>query len=108
MGSGAWWPNESWSASSSLVACIAPVCAWPAALWYRTVPRTYCATLVHDYTTYHAVLVIEGSPFKLMLIALSLYCWRQWTRAPAAEARLWTFEKKAYGCFGLYLSPSMQ
>ena len=58
-------------------------------------------TLLHDYTTYHAVLVIEGTMFVLLLIVLSVYFWRRFKRTQKAENHTWTFEKKAYFCFGL-------
>jgi uncharacterized membrane protein YidH (DUF202 family) len=58
-------------------------------------------TLLHDYTQYHVVFLIEGGIFTLLLIVLSLYSWQQFKRAPKAETRNWTFEKKTYFCFGL-------
>jgi hypothetical protein len=58
-------------------------------------------TLLHDYTTYHAVLVVEGGMFALLLIGLSLYCWRRFKRTRKAERRTWTFERKTYVSFGL-------
>ncbi len=58
-------------------------------------------TLLHDYIRYHAVLVIEGGIFALLLIVLSVYFWRQFKRMRKAETRNWTFEEKAYFCFGL-------
>lgn len=58
-------------------------------------------TLLHDYTMYHAVLVIEGGIFTLLLIALSVYFWRQFERTQKTVTRTWLFEKKAYFCFGL-------
>ncbi len=58
-------------------------------------------TLLHDYIKYHAVLVIEGGIFALLLIVLSMYFWRRFKRTQKAETRNWTFEKKAYFCFGL-------
>lgn len=58
-------------------------------------------TLLHDYIKFHAVLVIEGGIFALLLIVLSMYFWQQFKRTRKAETRNWTFEKKAYFCFGL-------
>ena len=58
-------------------------------------------TLLHDYTTYHVVLVIEGGLFALLLIVLSVSFWRRFQRTQKAETHSWTFEKKAYFCFGL-------
>lgn len=57
--------------------------------------------LMHDYIKYHAVLVIEGGIFAFLLIVLSVYFWRRFKRIRKAETRNWTFEKKAYFCFGL-------
>jgi hypothetical protein len=59
------------------------------------------ATLVHDYATYHAVLVVEGGMFALLLIGLSVHCWRRFKRLHTAERRTWTFERKTYVSFGL-------
>lgn len=58
-------------------------------------------TLLHDYIEYHVVLVIEGSIFALLLIVLGVYFWRRFKRTRKAETCNWTFEKKAYFCFGL-------
>ena len=58
-------------------------------------------TLLHDYTTYHVVLVIEGGMFALLLLVLSVYFWRRFQRTQKAETHPWTFEKKACFCFGL-------
>ena len=58
-------------------------------------------TLLHDYTTYHAVLFIEGGIFMLILMALSIYFWQQFGRMPKTTTHNWTFEKKAYFSFGL-------
>jgi predicted transporter len=58
-------------------------------------------TLLHDYIKYHAVLVIEGGIFALLLIVLGVYFWRRFKRTRRAETYNWTFEKKAYFCFGL-------
>lgn len=58
-------------------------------------------TLLQDYTTYHAVLVIEGGMFALLLMALSMSFWRRFQGTQKAETHTWTFEKKAYFCFGL-------
>jgi hypothetical protein len=58
-------------------------------------------TLLHDYIKYHAVLVIEGGIFALLLIVLNVYFWRRFKRTRKAETCNWTFEKKAYFCFGL-------
>jgi hypothetical protein len=58
-------------------------------------------TLLHDYIKYHAVLVIEGGIFALLLIVLGMYFWRRCKRTRKAETCNWTFEKKAYFCFGL-------
>ncbi|MGB8703166.1 MAG: hypothetical protein WCD18_27420 [Thermosynechococcaceae cyanobacterium] len=58
-------------------------------------------TLLHDYIKYHGVFVIEGGIFALLLIVLSMYFWRRFERTRKAEACNWTFEKKAYFCFGL-------
>lgn len=57
--------------------------------------------LLHDYIKYHAVLVIEGGIFALLLIVLSVYFWRRFKKTQKAETRSWTFEKKAYFYFGL-------
>jgi predicted transporter len=57
-------------------------------------------TLLHDYIKYHAVLVIEGGIFALLLIVLGVYFWRRFKRTRKAETCNWTFEKKAYFCFG--------
>ncbi len=56
-------------------------------------------TLLSDYTRYHAVLVIEGGLFALLLIVLSGYCWRQFMRPNHAQA--WPFATKVYLGFGL-------
>lgn len=58
-------------------------------------------TLLHDYIKYHAVFVVEGGIFALLLTVLSVYFWRRFKRTRKAETRNWTFEKKAYFCFGL-------
>lgn len=58
-------------------------------------------TLLQDYINYHAVLVIEGGIFTLLLIVLSVYFWRRFKRTRKAETYNWTFEKKAYFGFGL-------
>ncbi|HEY9628114.1 MAG TPA: hypothetical protein V6C84_12515 [Coleofasciculaceae cyanobacterium] len=58
-------------------------------------------TLLHDYIKYHAVLVVEGGIFALLLMLLSVYFWRRFKRTRKAETRNWTFEKKVYFCFGL-------
>ncbi|MBE9009980.1 hypothetical protein IQ250_07150 [Pseudanabaenaceae cyanobacterium LEGE 13415] len=58
-------------------------------------------TLLYDYITYHAALVIEGGIFALLLIVLGVYFWRRFKRMRKAETCNWTFEKKAYFCFGL-------
>lgn len=58
-------------------------------------------TLLHDYTKYHAVLFIEGGIFVLLLIVLNVYFWRRFKKIRKAETHNWTFEKKAYFCFGL-------
>lgn len=57
--------------------------------------------LLHDYTTYHAVLFIEGSIFTLILMALSIYLWQQYGRMSKNATRNWTFEKTTYFSFGL-------
>lgn len=54
------------------------------------------ATLLRDYATYHAVLVLEGGIVALLLVALSIYCWRHFARARANRSRAWTFETKAF------------
>jgi hypothetical protein len=54
-------------------------------------------TLLYDYITYHAVIVIEGGVFALLLIVLSAYFWRRFKRTQKARI----FEKRAYFCFGL-------
>ncbi len=59
------------------------------------------ATLLRDYTTYHAVLLIEGGLFALLLIVLSAYCWRRFARSQGAGTRRWTFEKKVLFSSGL-------
>jgi uncharacterized membrane protein YedE/YeeE len=58
-------------------------------------------TLLHDYTTYHAVLFIEGGIFMLLLMALSVYLWKQFRRMPKTATRNWAFEKTTYFSFGL-------
>jgi hypothetical protein len=58
-------------------------------------------TLLHDYTTYHAVLVVEGGMFALLLIGLSIYVWRRFKLTREAEGRRWTFERKTYFSFGM-------
>ena len=58
-------------------------------------------TLLHDYTTYHAVLFIEGSIFTFLLIVLSIYLWQQFGRKPKTATRSWSFEKTTYFSFGL-------
>lgn len=58
-------------------------------------------TLLQDYVKYHAVLVVEGGIFALLLIVLSVDFWRRFKRMRKTETRNWTFEKKAYFCFGL-------
>ena len=58
-------------------------------------------TLLHDYTTYHAVLFIGGSIFTLLLIALSVYLWQLFGRMPKTATRSWSFEKTTYFSFGL-------
>lgn len=57
--------------------------------------------LLRDYTTYHAVLFVEGGIFTFMLILLSLAFWQRFKRMHKAETHNWTFEKKTYFCFGL-------
>jgi hypothetical protein len=57
--------------------------------------------LLHDYIKYHAVLVVEGGVFALLLIVLNAYFWRRFKTTRKAETCNWTFEKKAYFCFGL-------
>lgn len=57
--------------------------------------------LLHDYTVYHAVLVIEGGMVALLLTLLSVFFWRQLKRAQNAEKHIWTFECKAYLGFAL-------
>jgi len=57
--------------------------------------------LLHDYTVYHAVLVIEGGMVALLLTVLSVSFWRRLKRAQNAEKHTWTFERKAYLGFGL-------
>lgn len=59
------------------------------------------ATLLRDYTTYHAVLLIEGGLFALLLIVLSTYLWWRFTRIQGSGAHTWAFAKKAYFGFGL-------
>ncbi|MBI3173435.1 MAG: hypothetical protein HYZ25_06940 [Chloroflexi bacterium] len=58
-------------------------------------------TLLHDYTTYHAVLFIEGGIFMLILMALSVYFWQRFRRIQKATTHHWAFEKKTYFSFGL-------
>lgn len=58
-------------------------------------------TLVHDYTTYHAVLVVEGGMFALLITLLGVFFWRRLKRARKAAMHTWTFERKAYLGFGL-------
>ena len=58
-------------------------------------------TLLHDYIKFHAVLIIEGGIFTLMLIVLIVYFWRRLKRTQNTKSRNWTFEKKTYFCFGL-------
>ncbi len=58
-------------------------------------------TLLHDYIKYHAVFVVEGGIFALLLMVLSVYLWRRFKRTRKAETRNWTFEKKVYFYFGL-------
>jgi uncharacterized membrane protein YidH (DUF202 family) len=57
--------------------------------------------LLQDYTTYHAVLFIEGGIFTLLLMALSVYLWQKFGRMPKNATRNWTFEKTTYFSFGL-------
>ena len=57
--------------------------------------------LLHDYIKYHAVLVLAGGFFALLLIVLGVHFWRRFKRTRKAEAYNWTFEKKVYFCFGL-------
>jgi len=58
-------------------------------------------TLLHDYTTYHAALFIEGGIFTLLLMALGVYLWKKFRRMPKTATRNWTFEKTTYFSFGL-------
>ena len=58
-------------------------------------------TLLHDYARYHAVLIIEGGIFTLILVALSVYFWRRFISTQEIEFRKWSFEKKTYFSFGL-------
>jgi vacuolar-type H+-ATPase subunit I/STV1 len=57
--------------------------------------------LLHDYIKYHAVLVVEGGIFALLLTVLSVYFWRRFKSMRKAETRSWPFERKTYFCFGL-------
>jgi hypothetical protein len=50
--------------------------------------------LLRDYVTYHAVLVAEGSVVALLLIGLSVYCWRRYRKSQQ-------FERRAYFGGGL-------
>lgn len=59
------------------------------------------STLLDDYTTYHAVLVVEGGLFTLLLSGLSISCWRRFKRTRKAGGRAWTFERKTYVSFGM-------
>lgn len=60
-----------------------------------------CATLLRDYTTYHAVLVCEGGTLALLLIALAVYCWRRFARTHSHRAPARAFERNAFFGFGL-------
>lgn len=58
------------------------------------------ATLLHDYTRYHAVMLIEGGMFAVVLALLSVDVWRRF-KVARIQGRGWTFEKTTYLWFGL-------
>lgn len=62
------------------------------------------STLVHDYTKYHAVLVILGGFGLLVSAILTIYFWRQYKRVPKISRSRWPFEKKIYFAFGTVLT----
>lgn len=57
--------------------------------------------IIHDYAKYHAVLVIVGGLFTLILMSLSLDFWIKFKEMPKTGQFKWIFEKKVYFSFGL-------
>ncbi|XSG75007.1 hypothetical protein ACP8Y2_22825 [Herpetosiphon llansteffanensis] len=58
-------------------------------------------TLLNDYTTYHAVLVVEGGLFTLVLGGLGIVLWRRFKRAKTPNQGFWSFERNVYAYLGL-------
>lgn len=57
--------------------------------------------LLSDYAKYHMVLVIVGGLFTVAFIAMSVFCWLRYKKAPKIDGRKWTFEKKTFFSFAL-------
>lgn len=57
--------------------------------------------LISDYARFHLVLVLVGGLFLLIMLALSVFFWRRFTRAQRTELRKWTFERRTYFVFGV-------
>ena len=65
-------------------------------------PNAAFTALLGDYTRYHVALAVVGGIFLLVLLSLSVVCWRRFRRAPrSAEAGRWTFERTTYLAFGV-------
>ena len=54
-------------------------------------------TLLHDYSDYHAVLVVLGGFLTAGLLLLSVFSWRRLRRVPRTR----TFERRTYRAFAL-------
>jgi hypothetical protein len=57
--------------------------------------------LLSDYTKYHVVALIVAGLFTLILVTLNVLFCTRYKRAPKADTRKWTFEKKTYFSLGL-------
>ncbi|QHT63240.1 hypothetical protein GXP70_26950 [Paenibacillus lycopersici] len=60
--------------------------------------------IIHDYTKFHAVLVIVGGGFFLLFAWLSLLFWTAFGRSPKIGHARWSFASKTYFSFGLLSS----
>ena len=61
-------------------------------------------TLVHDYTKYHAVLVITGGIVLLVSLVLTVYFWLRFKKVAKIRKFKWPFEKKVYFALGSVLT----